>query len=140
MFTQNDLEKVLEKEPKLGKNGLKTTPIYEFEFGDDKFIERDFEEIEYAIKWLKNRTQSKTFNKKFTSYGLKHFVEREYLTYISNGSFIAAVIHLGLSYKKIEDSPNIYIKMNNYEVTKNDERLPLSLGHHKKKCCSKVVR
>lgn len=49
--------------------------------------------------WLSRVGKSKTINKRHSSYGLKHYVERRYTPhYCSNGAFIVAAIHLGFDW------------------------------------------
>jgi hypothetical protein len=67
------------------------------------------DEVLICIDWLQKQKLIKTFNAE--SYGLKHRVEREYKTYVSNDSFIEAVKRLEIPYKDIY--PNIIIGISN---------------------------
>jgi hypothetical protein len=70
-----------------------------------------------ARDFLSQFTQRATINTKISSYGLKDQAEafyRErnaYNSYISNGLFIAAAIHLGFKIKQVGDSPNLYFNL-----------------------------
>jgi hypothetical protein len=46
-----------------------------------------------------------------SSCGLKHCVEHWSGWYVTNGSFIAALIHMGIPYKRIPDSPNVWMAL-----------------------------
>lgn len=112
MFTYDDLNKVLQKEPTLNKNGFNTPdPRKIYNFGDVELVE-----IDTAITWLSDRERSKRFNKNITSYGIKHLAERAFGTYICNGSLIAAAIHMRLEYEKIDNTPNIFLKIPDKEL------------------------
>lgn len=59
-----------------------------------------------ACEWLGRLKPIKTVNERHSSYGLKHLAEPE-IGYITNGAFIAAVVHCGFPYKIYPDSPNV---------------------------------
>ncbi len=42
---------------------------------------------------------------------LKHYVEKYYREYISNGAFVTAVMIKNLNYKTVKDNPNVFIKL-----------------------------
>jgi hypothetical protein len=77
--------------------------------------ERDREDLRAEVRgfqlccqWLALYRRRKTVNLSLgTSYGLKHAVEIWSGEYVTNGAFIAAVIHMGISYLSRPDSPNI---------------------------------
>lgn len=76
---------------KLGGNG----------FGNDDTIDK--KQIELCKDWIQKWiTPRKTINDEKGSYGLKHVVERNTNTYISNGAFIKAAIDLGYKYKQYD--------------------------------------
>jgi|GEM_PF-3339486 len=60
-------------------------------------------------------------NRKVTSYGIKHIIERETGTYVANGCLIAAVIHLGIPYIRIVYSPNIYVAIGMKELCREQQ-------------------
>ena len=68
------------------------------------------DEIEKCIEWLSKYFVSKAeiFNPS-SSYGLKHYVEKYFDTYISTGSFVAAVKILNLSIKNILVTECLYV-------------------------------
>ncbi len=108
-MTKTDIEKLYEIEPELTTNGVGG-------YKTAKISEEHIPEIKICMDWLLNQQYYKTMNKTLSSYYLKHIVERHYGTYVCNGSFIAAVILLGIKYKKDKGGANIYIpiKGNNY--------------------------
>ena len=71
----------------------------------------NIKEVEKAIRWLKNNKTIYSFNRKWTTYGLKHIAERDQNTYIPNGAFICGAIGLGYKVKPIHNSPNAYINI-----------------------------
>lgn len=75
---------------KITANGINTNNLHD--------VEPDINEIKYCENILKNITEKKIFNKKHSSYGYKHLLERFYTTgYISNGALIKAAQNLGFS-------------------------------------------
>lgn len=57
-------------------------------------------------KWIDERIRSyiiKKFNGSFTSYGLKHYFEREVGIYVSNGAFKGAMLEAQILPKNYED-------------------------------------
>ncbi len=76
-------------ENKLGSNG----------FGDVRPINQ--KEFMLCKKWItKWISPIKTINERAGSYRLKHVVEKNSGTYVSNGVFIKAALNLGYIYKK----------------------------------------
>jgi len=58
--------------------------------------ECDRESVELCKHWLRWNAKSQiTINKRHSSYSLKHAVEKENNTYITNGEFIQAALELG---------------------------------------------
>jgi hypothetical protein len=109
-----DLTHILQQEPTLTPNGIESS------ITGDLFDEDYINQIYTCIGWLKTKKTRKTINRKIRSYGIKHIIERELDTYVCNGSFIAAVIHLGIPYKRINNSPNIHVAIGLKELYKND--------------------
>ena len=58
----------------------------------------------------------KTFNK-MGSYGLKHIVETDIAEYCSNGTFIAAVVSLGIRFMHYPGNLSIRVAISNKLVT-----------------------
>ncbi len=114
-----NIQDILKQQPALTPFGIEGPRTFKTH---DKFEGDYLRQIETCIEWLRNKKVQKTMNRQCTSYGIKHIVERELNTYVCNGSFIAAVICLGIPYKKIEDSPNIYVAISLKELYKNDPR------------------
>ena len=73
------------------------------------------EQVQTCIEWLLAHDaldRRKTINTKFTSYGLKHMVERATGQYVSNGAFICAALYLGYKMKRSRlSSPNVYFNI-----------------------------
>jgi hypothetical protein len=75
------------------------------------------EEVEAVMNWLtKSALPAKTFNADFNSYYVKHRVEAHLRSlgngmYISNGAVIAALLIMGIEYKKCKNSPNVIPKL-----------------------------
>ena len=68
-------------------------------------------EVDKAIRWLKYNKTRESFNRRWTTYGLKHIAEKDQDTYIPNGAFICGAIGLGYKVKPIHNSPNAYINI-----------------------------
>jgi len=70
------------------------------------------DEIVKCMDWLdsvyvpSNRKKDET-----NSYTLKHYVEKYFKQYISNGAFVAAYKMKNYDYKAEEDSPVIYVRL-----------------------------
>jgi hypothetical protein len=60
-----------------------------------------------VCEWLRNMPALQNVNLRRTSYGLKHLAERSLGSYVANGIFIAAALHCGYPYRRIENSPNM---------------------------------
>ena len=110
------LNEILKKEPTLTPFGIEGPGT--FKSNNPEFEPDDISQIEDCITWLKDKPRTKRINNDISSYGLKHQVESDMGCYVSNGAFIAAVIHLQIPYKRIPQSPNILIAIKR----KNPER------------------
>lgn len=111
-----DINQILTKEPTLTPFGIEGPKTMHSDFG---FEQKDITQIQTCIDWLETRQIRKRMNRKCSSYGVKHILENELDTYVTNGCFIAAVIQLGIPYRKIPDSPNIFIPISLKELYKN---------------------
>ncbi|MFH0734623.1 MAG: hypothetical protein V1773_06975 [bacterium] len=109
-----DLERILKAEPTLTPYGIELTQT------NEKYDADYLQQIEICIDWLKDKPISQKFNYHSTSYGIKHKIERELDVYIANGCLIAAIIYLGIPYKRIPNSPNIYVAIEEKVLSKND--------------------
>jgi len=67
----------------------------------------DFDEFKICCDWLAKFKKVKT--PQYSSYYLKHVVEKLADRYISNGTLIAAALHLGLPIKFFHDSLNVNV-------------------------------
>lgn len=112
-----NINNILKQEPTLTGFGITA------DVNTNGFSEKEIGQIETCIKWLSEKKVQKKIEMLVTSYGIKHIIERELNTYISNGCLIAAVIHLGIPYKRLVDSPNISVAISGDEIYKNDPNL-----------------
>lgn len=122
--TNQDFLKAIEKEPYLIDFGihcsshidrkLTSKENKEIYLGQrDSFAHSGYREFSLCCEWLRDCQKRKTINTSFSSYGLKHMVEKwarktgkdDY--YVSNGAFIAAAIHMDFDWKPDFDSPNV---------------------------------
>ncbi|WP_320043211.1 hypothetical protein [uncultured Desulfobacter sp.] len=73
-------------------------------------LRNDFENFKLCCEWLSQcKTTKTTTIKSIGSYGLKELIEHHYNAYIPNGTLIAAVLFLGISYKRHSESQNISV-------------------------------
>jgi len=124
--TQEDLLATIEKEPLLTDYGMavwhRTPPA-----DRAAMIERDRQDLKDRLRqfrlcceWLSICNRRKTINYGIgSSWGLKHRVERYYKEYITNGAFIAAVIHMGIPYKK--DGSDVYVALSSRHLPGGEE-------------------
>lgn len=112
------IKKILEKEPALTPLGIEGQGT--FHSDNPNFEADDIKQIETCINWLNAKAIDTSINEDVTSYSIKHIIERELNTYVANGCFIAAVIHLGIPYKKKTGSPNVCVAISLDELYKND--------------------
>ncbi len=75
--------------------------------------EHDLKIVRELIEWIPNVFEkSDKYNKWDSSYGLKHFAERNIDKYVANGDFILAMINCDFEYKLTHsESPNVYFKI-----------------------------
>ena len=112
-----DLLKVMETEPWLCNWGLANKllcKIYKIDIEQNResLTHYHLRGFQLSSDWLGLCEIRKRINISIpTSYTLKHMVEEWCSEYVSNGSFIAAVIHLGIPYKDYKDSPNIHVAL-----------------------------
>jgi hypothetical protein len=98
-----------------------------------KKLEDNLDQIAIAAAWIKGIEPTQTLNKRHTSYGYKHLVEdwtrrrikagESIPSYISNGSFIAAAVGLGLKFKQDGVSPNAFFNFSERSVKRGPSRL-----------------
>lgn len=106
--SQADLLKAMDQEPILTDFGLGIFPGRQVFEEERTRLAGQLRMFQLCCQWLSLCTIQRSINRRHTSYGLKHCVERYFGTYITNGAFIAAVIYLGIPYKpSYLGSPNI---------------------------------
>ena len=100
------------KHPELTYNGIERNqknPRYKEQRVD---LFQNLDEIDKCMEWLDRFYVSSSRNKDETnSYALKHYVEKYYREYISNGAFVTAVMMKNLNYNTVKDNPNVFIKL-----------------------------
>ena len=98
--------------PELTYNGIEwnqNNPNYKQHRVD---LFRCLDEIDKCMEWLDNIYVPSSRKKNETnSYALKHYVEKYYREYISNGAFVTAVMMKNLDYKTVKDNPNLFIRL-----------------------------
>ena len=73
------------------------------------------EKVEKVADWIAPRFDKSTkICKDYSSYGLKHTVEKNMKEYVSNGELIAAMLLCGFKYK--EDAPNAFFYLDKSSV------------------------
>jgi hypothetical protein len=91
----------------VAKRNRRTVEHFE---GDREYLKKEVRGFQLCCQWLALYRRRKTINLSLgTSYGLKHAVEQWSGEYVTNGAFIAAVIHMGIPYRSRADNPNIKI-------------------------------
>jgi hypothetical protein len=111
MFEYEILQYLI-KHPELTYNGIEWNqkdPRYK-QLRVDIF--RCLDEIDKCMEWLdKIYVPSSRKKDETNSYALKHYVEKYYREYISNGAFVTAVMMKNLNYNTVKDNPNVFIKL-----------------------------
>ena len=109
------LEKAFQIEPRLCYEGIGVYENDELVFKGRKFRESQqklmmaTEQIVACESWLVPQYRTKSVTRHRNSYTLKHIVEEELKTHVSNGAFCAMAI--GLDWKYTVDGPNIFINI-----------------------------
>ena len=91
---------------------------------ENKKEDFSIEELKPIIVFIEeNITKIKSFNKKHSSYGLKHILEKRIPNlnrkkYITNGSLIAAMIICGFKYKRKALTPNCFFNISEKSINK----------------------
>lgn len=117
--TKSDFKKVINKEPSLTSRGINSLfqikkhkklsleeAKKEFERERELFVS-DYEDFKICCEWLSKFEKIKT--PQFSSYYLKHVVEKLAGEGVSNGALIAAAIHLDIPMESGSNSLNINI-------------------------------
>lgn len=101
------LEQVMATYPNLGSFGFRP-PSSEYLAADRIELIQTSDRVETIRTWIAQFPKTKEFNKRGTSYGLKHVAEK-HLGYITNGQFIAAALLEGFDIQLCE--PNAYLNI-----------------------------
>ncbi len=108
--TQKRIEKVLNKYPNLDINGFDSP--YDRSDREAKLLdEHSVNGFLLCEQWLKIVDYNKTFNRRHTSYGYKHLVEKWADFYISNGIFIVAALANKIEVERMNSGLNCYLKI-----------------------------
>jgi len=109
--TMNDLAAVMEKEPYLSSYGIECrSKGQRYERNRNVLLESGFNGFRICCEWLSRCATRKTINTRIgTSYTLKELVEEWAGCHVTNGAFIAAVIHMGIPHKCEADFVNIHV-------------------------------
>jgi hypothetical protein len=129
--TEDDLAQVMEQYPTLTSfgfgifegQGSNTGTEYEQKLQAARLrLLQSVEQCSRAYVWLKPVAKIHSINRRHSSYGLKHWLERCYSPYYcSNGALIAAA--LLLEFKAAREGPNAYFNMSERSL---DERYAVS--------------
>lgn len=88
------LQEVMDKYPRLTDNGFVSLKHPEYEKRRAALL-RDIDDVERARHWMAKRVKNKTLCKSYSSYYIKHIVEKSTGKYLTNGSLIAGAILAG---------------------------------------------
>ncbi len=122
----SDLLRILDRYPTLSSYGLGKGDLSVEEL---RMRRRDLLGNEGSFRavcmWLRRLPAAEDIERSRTSYALKHIVERE-IGYISNGVFIAAVLHADFRILKVDDSPNVYLNIDKQVWDRETQRIDAS--------------
>jgi hypothetical protein len=119
---QRQLNKLINAHPDLSNSGFRANwkhfgyyrsqEEYEIDFASHRqYLREHLDEVNLSLEWLSQCPRKKTINTSYSSYSYKHHVEKAGSPwYVTNGDLIAAVLHLGIPYRK--NAPNIYVAIN----------------------------
>lgn len=111
-ISEAELVAIMDRYPTLGSFGFGTFGQYhpEFPSNNPEELKRDRDQLrssvnqfQKACEWLSEVEKSKSINRRHSSYGLKHQLERCYNPfYCFNGALIAAAIFLGFEWNAVK--------------------------------------
>ncbi len=116
--SREDFFKAVRKEPRLSSWGLADRNVCRrnnisperFKADREDLQANGYEMFVLCCKYLSLCVRQPRVNRKMgTSYGLKHCVENWSGKYVTNGSFIAAVIFMEVKFEWIEGTPNVLV-------------------------------
>jgi hypothetical protein len=107
-----------EFEDKVAEVKAKYPDLTQYGFGSREGKIR-MEAVNLCAEWLlahDGLDRRKTININFSSYALKHAVERAKKQYVANGEFICAALALGYKMRRPQhNSPNAYFNVKNFK-------------------------
>lgn len=93
MFTQIQLENMIEQHPTLCWGYyINTDKKYDFQSNRVRLY-KSLDSVNRIAQWIQTHYQKSNKFSKYTSYGIKHFAEKE-VGYVTNGEFIVAALLL----------------------------------------------
>jgi|GEM_PF-1105726 len=121
-LTHDDLMKVLATEPQLSSWGVGNSRLYERNritpgkvVGWREELKSELGMFQTCCAYLFLCRKRKTINPRVgSSYSLKHLVEAWSGEYVTNGAFIAALIHIGIKYEVHEGSLNVTVAISSH--------------------------
>jgi hypothetical protein len=106
-----------EFETKVAEVKINYPDLTQFGFGGEGEIRMDA--VNICAEWLLEHDgldRRKTININFSSYALKHAVERAKKQYVANGEFICAALALGYKMRRPQrNSANAYFNVKNFK-------------------------
>ena len=121
------LAEVMEQHPTLGSNGLayyqrgKIAEQRRADLAADRAsLLAGEDRVQQAVAWLIEVNIGVIKKPQFSSYGLKHIMERLTRVYVTTGEFMAAALMLGYPYKENE-GPNMSFAMSARDVRQLEE-------------------
>lgn len=123
---KKNIENLLKENPKLNYAGISLPQIFRKketseqkkarleELRNKLLTEEGIHEVKSVMKWLqtsKRARRTKLMNTKYSSFGLKTYVEQSTGTFISNGSFIVGAMLCGCRAEQVKQSENAHLNL-----------------------------
>tara|TARA_B100000073_G_scaffold340281_1_gene339894 strand:- start:3619 stop:4017 length:399 start_codon:yes stop_codon:yes gene_type:complete len=120
------IEEVLSLNPKLNYEGIALPQVFKkretpsqrqerLQTLRDKLLTAEgVHEVKLVVKWLKTSKRArrtKLMNTRYSSFGLKTYVESDTGSYISNGSFIVGAMICGCKAEQVKTSENAILNL-----------------------------
>ena len=120
------IEEVLNHNPKLNYEGIALPKVFKKQetpsqrqerlqtLRDKLLTDEGVHEIKLVVNWLqtsKRARRTKLMNTRYSSFGLKTYVEEDTGSYISNGSFIVGAMLCGCRAEQVKTSENATLNL-----------------------------
>lgn len=120
------IEKILSVNPKLNYEGIALPKVFKKQetksqrqerlqtLRDKLLTDEGVHEVKVVVKWLqtsKRARRTKLMNSRYSSFGLKTYVETDTGSYISNGSFIVGAMLCGCRAEQVKTSENAILNL-----------------------------